>query len=301
VRPARPRTFGVLALAAVIVAGPAAGLAAADTLGDTLPDLTLSCTLPVSGLVGQPVEMSPLAVVDDVVAALDSVGGLPLGTDLATRLQFGALAPFQVGRITDEDVVITGDRIADAVVGQLPHVTALDPLRPTVVDAVRHSVASRCGQTVHTLDLARTQSAGEPVTQGDPLLRAADPVGTTGTPLEADAPVGGLGAALPAALYQFGGPAGTVAPRAYGGIPFAAPGVFAQAPAARYGRRPRSVPVDSVGDREADDPLTAGSAVALGAGLAAGGIGLPTLVAVLALSGVTGALVRTWALRRGPA
>ena len=47
--------------------------------------------------------------------------------------------------------------------------------------------------------------------------------------------------------------------------------------------------------------LAAGRATALPRLSGPGGVGAPVLVAVLMLALVTGALVRTWALRRTPA
>lgn len=90
----------------------------------------------------------------------------------------------------------------------------------------------------------------------------------------------------------------------YSGIPFASAGLFAPAPGVRYGG---DVPGYDPGfgilgqddNPRSDGVRTAGHAEALnpGGGLP-GGIGLPMLLAVLALSGVTAALVRTWVLRR---
>lgn len=154
-------------------------------------------------------------------------------------------------------------------------------------------------------DLAGPSSCGSAI----PTPSASTPHTTTSTDVPAglDSPVGGLSGVLPVWLYRFDGvpAAGTVALRDYDGIPFAAPGVFAPAPAARYGGVPGSVPVasiDSTGTDSTgtDDYRTAGSAATLGPGGAVGAVGLPLLVAVLALSGVAAALVRTWALRRMP-
>ena len=93
----------------------------------------------------------------------------------------------------------------------------------------------------------------------------------------------------------------------YAGIPFATAGLFAPSPGVRYGG---DVPGYSPGygvlgpqSNGTDDSVqTAGHATALGGlGSLPGGVGLPMLLAVLALSGVTAALVRTWVLRRMPA
>ncbi|HEX3588420.1 MAG TPA: hypothetical protein VHV74_02235 [Pseudonocardiaceae bacterium] len=90
----------------------------------------------------------------------------------------------------------------------------------------------------------------------------------------------------------------------YAGIPFASAGLFDPAPGVRYGGnvpgygpgygqlgKGDSIPSDGV--------QTAGHAEALNLGGALGnGVGLPRLLAVLMLAGVTAALVRTWVLRR---
>jgi len=91
----------------------------------------------------------------------------------------------------------------------------------------------------------------------------------------------------------------------YSGIPFASAGVFAPSPGVRYGG---SVPgyspsygvLNNSGTPQPDGIQTAGEAEALNPGSLPGGngIGLPMLLAVLALSGATAGLVRTWVLRR---
>lgn len=90
----------------------------------------------------------------------------------------------------------------------------------------------------------------------------------------------------------------------YAGIPFASAGLFDPSPGVKYGG---SVPgyapsygvLGQAGD-QTDDVRTAGHAEALGAGIGplGTGVGLPMLLAVLMLAGVTAALVRTWVLRR---
>ncbi|HEX3786267.1 MAG TPA: hypothetical protein VHW44_00270 [Pseudonocardiaceae bacterium] len=95
----------------------------------------------------------------------------------------------------------------------------------------------------------------------------------------------------------------------YAGIPFASAGLFAPAPGVRYGGDVAGYTPGfgvlgqngSGGSLPGDDIQTAGHAEALGGfGSGPGGIGLPMLLAVLALSGLTAAFVRTWVLRRVP-
>ena len=90
----------------------------------------------------------------------------------------------------------------------------------------------------------------------------------------------------------------------YSGIPFASAGLFAPSPGVRYGGDvPGYSPGYGVlnnGNAVPDGIQTAGEAQALGTASLPGGngIGLPMLLAVLALSGATAALVRTWVLRK---
>ncbi len=90
----------------------------------------------------------------------------------------------------------------------------------------------------------------------------------------------------------------------YSGIPFATAGLFAPSPGVRYGGDvPGYAPGYGVlgnGNSVPDGIQTAGEAQALGSGSLPGGngIGLPMLLAVLALSGATAGLVRTWVLRK---
>lgn len=161
----------------------------------------------------------------------------------------------------------------------------LDPVTGAVSDLVG---SSPCGSTTPTPGTSTPHA-----TASTPAVEV---------PAGLDEPVGGLSGVLPVWLYRFDGvpAAGTIALRDYDGIPVAAPGLFAPAPAARYGGVPGSVPVASVDSADTDGYRTAGSAATLGPGGAVGAVGLPLLVAVLALSGVATALVRTWALRRLP-
>jgi hypothetical protein len=235
------------------------------------------------------------------VAVLDEVGNSVAadgGNSLLARVQFGLVAPFQVGQIGGQDAQITGTQIADAVVGQLGKVAAASPVTQQLSAAVHQAVTSGCVFTAHTLNPT-------PGTPGGGSTGTDSGSGTVGIPGtvggSANDPVGGVGADLPSALYQFvNGDSGTVPMRNYGQIPVAMPGRFAPTPDSRYGGVPGQagyVPSGTLGN--GDDVRTAGRAVALGAGGPAP-LSLPMLLAVLALSGVTAALVRTWALRRMP-
>lgn len=133
--------------------------------------------------------------------------------------------------------------------------------------------------------------------------------GGSGTPSSNSPVIGGLPAGLTDGSSLFG--AGTLldyglaeSPLSrYAGIPFAAPGLFDPSPASQYGSSVPgySTPLGSLGQdgTNGNDVRTAGHAEALGpGGTPGGGVGLPMLLAVLMLAGVTAALVRTWVLRR---
>lgn len=105
-------------------------------------------------------------------------------------------------------------------------------------------------------------------------------------------------------LLPFGS-SGYAPMRDYSGIPYALAGLFAPSPGVRYGGQiPGYAPeVGALGNgssQQSGSVQNAGQAEALpadgGSGLA-GDVGLPMLIAVLALSGVSAALVRTWVLR----
>jgi hypothetical protein len=93
----------------------------------------------------------------------------------------------------------------------------------------------------------------------------------------------------------------------YAGIPFASAGLFDPSPGVRYGGDVNGyapgfgvLGQNNNGTVAPDGVQTAGQAQALGPTTAAlgNGVGLPMLLAVLMLAGVTAALVRTWVLRR---
>ncbi|GAA4537803.1 hypothetical protein [Amycolatopsis samaneae] len=94
--------------------------------------------------------------------------------------------------------------------------------------------------------------------------------------------------------------------RDYSDIPISLAGLFSPAPGLRYGGQiPGYAPQYGLSEEQqapnggAAEIQNAGQAVALpGSGGPSNGAGLPVLVAVLALSGVSAGLVRTWVLRR---
>jgi hypothetical protein len=91
----------------------------------------------------------------------------------------------------------------------------------------------------------------------------------------------------------------------YGGIPYATAGLFVPSPGVQYGGNvPGYNPQFGVLGQpsgQGSSVQDAGHADALHGPAGGSPVGLPLLLAVLALSGVTAALVRTWVLRRSTA
>lgn len=191
------------------------------------------------------------------------------------------------------------------------------------------TVDSASQQAQRQLGIAPKQQSGSPsggtghqVTppahDGGPPAKQSGGGGTgggSGLPAVNSKVLGGLPGLGPATGSGFG--AGTLldyglaeSPLArYAGIPFASAGLFDPAPGVRYGGNvPGYAPTSgrlgqhgSGAGVDSDGVQTAGHAEALasGAGGPLGdGVGLPMLLAVLLLAGVTAALVRTWVLRR---
>lgn len=136
--------------------------------------------------------------------------------------------------------------------------------------------------------------------------------GNSGMPSSNSPVLGGLPAGLGSGGSLFGGATlldyGLAeSPLArYAGIPFASAGLFDPSPGVKYGGSvPGYSPTYGVlgqggDDGTSDDVRTAGHAEALSlpGGTLGNGVGLPMLLAVLMLAGVTAGLVRTWVLRR---
>lgn len=147
---------------------------------------------------------------------------------------------------------------------------------------------------------AQGGSSGAPQQGGTPA--GATPIPDANSPLLpgfASSPVFG---GFP---FTFG--TGYAPMRDYSGIPFATAGLFSPSPAIRYGSQiPGYAPQYGLSGPDGASPdgnsgvQTAGRAEALPA-VSDGftnGSNLPLLIAVLALSGVSAGLVRTWVLRR---
>lgn len=291
------------------------------------PIVVGSCAASVQGAPGQPVSLAPgavLGIVTDAVRAVPILGPPIAG---AVGQTFAALPPIPIGAIPNGTSYITGGTIANAVNAQLQKIPLLGPVLSTVLGTVQTQLTALCGVTV-----TGANAAAAPVQDGAKAVADASeaavgqvlpgssgtPGGTPGTNPGSNpgtGPGGGSGTPAPnqpvngglsnlgLQLYQPGLWDFGRSPMAdYSNIPFARPGLWAPSPGVRYGG---GVPGYSpefgiVGDTPPDDGVSvAGRAEALNPP-ATQRVEFPVLLAVLALSCVTAALVRTWVLRRAP-
>ncbi len=157
---------------------------------------------------------------------------------------------------------------------------------------------------------AQPGSGGNPQQQPSPGTGGAPqggaPAGTTPIP-EANSPLlPGFSSTPVFGGFPFALGTGYAPMRDYSGIPFATAGLFTPSPAIRYGSQiPGYAPQygltgPDVGSDGNSGIQTAGRAEALPSASDGftNGSNLPMLIAVLALSGVSAGLVRTWVLRR---
>ncbi|MBW4719389.1 hypothetical protein [Saccharothrix obliqua] len=312
-----------LALAVFVVGSGAA--VGAGTAHAAEPVVVGDCATTVEGTPGAPVSLSPAAVTGPVTELVRAVPllGPPLAEPF--RAAFTALPPIPIGAVPTGTRVITGGEIADQVVGQLAGLPLLGPVLDPVTRGVRDTLTRLCGVTVVGVNaaVAPVQDASKAVADATGQLTGQpprvpepepepEPEPGPGTPPGggrpgtaepgrpgAPPPVGGVGAPdLP--LYgSFGANAGRVPLFTYGSLPFAVPGGFTPSPGIRYGGNvPGYRPGYGLPGADADGVRTAGRAQALPGDGRGGGVAAPVLLAVLLLSCVTGALVRTWVLRR---
>ncbi len=326
----RRRVGTIAAGLALVLGGASAGLLAGATSAAAAEPVVIgSCAATVSGAPGTPISLSPSAVTQpilDVLAPLDLLG-LVRGP---VKRTLDALPPIPIGAIQTGNGFISGGTIAKAVTDKLPVLGAL--LKP-----VTDTLTSLCAVTTKVVNTVAepVQEGGKTVgevldgTVGKVLPRVDVP-STPGQPGQPNQPGGGTpgggtpnqpgggtggsgpGGGVPGVSNPIlGGGSGVGAPPLYdglgrvprdyyGGIPVFAPGLFSPSPAVRYGGAvPGYTPEFGILGAESpgDGVQAAGHAEAIG-GPVGNRIALPVLLAVLILSGVTAALVRTWVLRR---
>lgn len=274
------------ALAALFVGiGAGVGTAAAAPL----PFVAVDCEQTVYAFRGQPVRLSRIAVsrlVTDAVRA--DLGGLRAA---AVGLAFPLGPALPVGVVPDGSGEITGPAIADAVVAAIEPMAEIAPAVDSITAAVRASVADGCGMAVRALNPTEDGGTTDPVPGGPGGPgRGDDPSTVPNTQ-----PVGGADPAPDEVELYDPDQFARAAPRDYGGIPVAPAGRFTPSPESRYGVPGYSPEFGLLGQDGAID--SAGEARALPGLVDRGLVAVPVLLAVLSLSLVTGALVRTWVLR----
>ncbi|XVV03789.1 hypothetical protein ACQPW3_41905 [Actinosynnema sp. CA-248983] len=325
----RTRLTRLSVAAAVVLAVAATGSGTAQAAE---PVVVGSCATSVQGAPGTPVSLSPGAVVQPVT---DLIRAIPLlGPPLAEpfRTAFNALPPIPIGAIPTGSGVITGGHIANQVNAELNKIPLLGPVITTLTGRVQETLTKLCGVTVTGVNAAAApvqdgskavadtsqQVVGQVLPGAQPGQPGTGQPGTgqpgggqPGTPPSEGqqnggfTPVGGVGG-LDLPLYgsnPFSGNFGRVPLFSYGSLPFAMPGQFSPSPGVRYGGNVSGYrPGYGLPTPSNDGVQTAGRAQALpGGGKLGGGVAAPVLLAVLMVSFVTGALVRTWVLRRAVA
>lgn len=282
------KAFTATAIAAMVTGGAflASGTASASTL------LASSCAGSVSGNMGDQIAVQGSTLTDTVTQAakvkeiflhLNGVNPDGLGKAIAAKgaLVFGTIPNTSGG-------TIGGDVVAATVVQALQNDSNLGWVsgdKQAVLDSIRSSVTKSCGLTT----LALNYVAPTTTTSGDYT------------------PAPGSSSVLPGSGL-LPGSTGTAPQRDYSGIPTAVAPGFAVPPGVRY---PASagvpgapspeygLPGDGGNSQQQADIRNTGNADALAApDSSVGGVQLPMLLAVMALAGVTAALVRTWVLRR---
>lgn len=278
-----------------------AGTASATTLAAT------SCTSSVTGQVGDQVAVTGPSMRGIVkTAAQESVEFWNFLTvnpeQIAEHVE--KQATIEVGTVPDAaSAKIAGSAVGDAVANALkdsPGLGLTSSTKQRTLDHIEEKVSGVCGVTVFASDYEA------PVSQQPPAQGGYDgsPTSTPGT----GGTAGGDGTTGGSASVPFGGTGDARAPqRDYSGIPTATAGI-AVPPGLRYppsnGVPGQTSPefgilgAEGVDENSRADVRNAGNADVLAAPVAPDNVQLPMLLAVVALAGVTAALVRTWVLRR---
>jgi hypothetical protein len=242
-----------------------------------------------------------------------SILGLP-AIDLGIVGQATTVLTSVVGGLLNTVCKVTVN-VVNTVVSPVPVVGA--PLA-SAVNQGADGLNSAATGGLNTLNGGGKQQSPQPGTGGSPQQPPAQggtggapqggtPAGTTPIP-EANSPLlPGFSSSPVFGGFPFSVGTGYAPMRDYSGIPFATAGLFTPSPAIRYGSQiPGYAP--QYGLNGPDQNAAAGNSGIQTAGQAEAlpsasdgftdGSNLPLLIAVLALSGVSAGLVRTWVLRR---
>jgi hypothetical protein len=242
-----------------------------------------------------------------------SILGLP-AIDLGIVGQATTVLTSVVGGLLNTVCKVTVT-VVNTVVSPVPVVGA--PLA-SAVNQGADGLNSAATGGLNTINGGGKQQSPQPGTGGNPQQPPAQggtggapqggtPAGTTPIP-EANSPLlPGFSSSPVFGGFPFSVGTGYAPMRDYSGIPFATAGLFTPSPAIRYGSQiPGYAP--QYGLTGPDQNAAAGNSGIQTAGQAEAlpsasdgftdGSNLPLLIAVLALSGVSAGLVRTWVLRR---
>ncbi|MEV7042183.1 hypothetical protein [Amycolatopsis sp. NPDC051061] len=238
--------------------------------------------------------------------------GLPLPIDLGIVGQATTVLTSTVGGLLTTVCKVTVN-VVNTVVSPLPGVGA--PAASAINQGVE-GLTSGAQQGLGAVSGGSKQGSPQPGTGGNPQQppsggtggapQGGTPAGTTPIP-EANSPLlPGFSSSPVFGGFPFSIGTGYAPMRDYSGIPFATAGLFTPSPAIRYGSQiPGYAPQYGL---TGSDQAAAGNSGIQTAGQAEAlpsasdgftdGSNLPLLIAVLALSGVSAGLVRTWVLRR---
>nr|WP_091669716.1 hypothetical protein [Amycolatopsis marina] len=281
-----------------------AGTASATTLA------AQSCTSSVTGQIG-----------DQVAVTGPSMKGLvkTAAREAVTMWNFLTVHPDSIAREVEKKATINVGKIPDASSGKIageavgtavaqalkdsPGLGLLDSTKQQTLDHIKKKVSGSCGLTVFAANHQKPTSQ-QPAPRGSQAPTTGNAENNTGG-------TGGNGANSGTGSLPYTGTGDARAPqRDYSGIPTATAGI-AVPPDLRYppsnGVPGQTSPEfgilgaegsEGLGETGQPDVRNAGNADALAAPATPDNVQLPMLLAVVALAGVTAALVRTWVLRR---
>ncbi|WP_020496732.1 hypothetical protein [Sciscionella marina] len=258
-----------------------------------------SCTGQLPVHMGDTVSISGAAVAGQAKQAIAENPGLFTNPDDAYK-QMSNIPAITVGSMPHgASTPITGAAIADAVNKAYKNgiVDGLGLDKNKSRQNIENKIAGTCGFTAAAVDYKPPQQPSSPPSSSHPATQSQAPKTATGAPT---APGGASGTAQPPQERYGSGaiPAMSAPPSARYGTPDS----LAAPPGERYGVPGYAPATGQLGpDSAANNPVhQAGRATTLAQDPngESSKVGIPMLIAVIALAGVSAALVRTWALRR---
>ncbi|MFC4005301.1 hypothetical protein ACFS2C_26135 [Prauserella oleivorans] len=300
-------TRKALSTAAVVAAATGITVLASGTATAADQAVAPSCTAAVAAPIGQQVvvpgsavqELVRLGAEEAKTRLLQATWPNELAKEIAgEQLTVGAVPNARTSTIGGQTI---GAEVGEALEGHWALGVFGDTKR-RVLETIVNKVSGNCGLTLSATDYVAptTPSADRP----DPAPNASHGAPATSGP--------GSDTAVPGTEAPLGSGSATAPPRDYSGIPAAtAPTAGISVPPSMRYSPSSGVPgapgspefgilgADRAGSGDgSSDVRNAGNADALAAPDTPSQVQLPMLLAVVALAGVTAALVRTWVLRR---